>query len=170
MGSFSDAIALAAASGGVPQTSAVAPIHESRRLSFNLEQQITAELGVFAAPASPMATSSRTNSAISIAPRRRVSCLPENPGAGPTITVGLAGVINGISGVHQAYLNAGGLGILIGDGMLPHPAPEQIVEAYYQLPVSFLKADAGLPVHPQPGLQQRSRPGIRVAARMHAQF
>ena len=39
----------------------------------------------------------------------------------PNDTVGIAGVINNISGVHQAFFNAGGLGIVIGDGMLPHP-------------------------------------------------
>jgi high affinity Mn2+ porin len=33
--------------------------------------------------------------------------------------------------VHQAYFNAGGLGILIGDGMLPRPGLEQIIETYY---------------------------------------
>jgi hypothetical protein len=31
--------------------------------------------------------------------------------------------------------NDGGLGILIGDGQLPHPGPEQIIEAYYQFAV-----------------------------------
>jgi high affinity Mn2+ porin len=33
--------------------------------------------------------------------------------------------------VHQQFFNDGGLGILIGDGMLPHPASEQIIETYY---------------------------------------
>ena len=35
-------------------------------------------------------------------------------GAGPTIRSGIAGVVNGITSVHVAYLNAGGLGILVG--------------------------------------------------------
>ena len=50
-------------------------------------------------------------------------------------TLGIAGVVNMISKEHQAYLAAGGLTALIGDGMLPHPGPEQIMEVYYQLPV-----------------------------------
>jgi hypothetical protein len=49
----------------------------------------------------------------------------------PDDTIGIAGVVNDISGIHQALLNAGGLGILVGDGMLPHPATEQIIETYY---------------------------------------
>jgi|SRR6516225_9931663 hypothetical protein len=43
-----------------------------------------------------------------------------------------AGVINGISSAHAAYFNAGGLGIVIGDGKLPHYGPEQIIETYYK--------------------------------------
>ena len=44
----------------------------------------------------------------------------------PDDTIGIAGVINGISSVHEAFLNDGGLGILVGDGQLPHPGLEQI--------------------------------------------
>ncbi|MFX8817325.1 carbohydrate porin, partial [Acinetobacter baumannii] len=35
--------------------------------------------------------------------------------------IAVAVVDNAISGVHKTYLNAGGLGILAGDGKLPHP-------------------------------------------------
>lgn len=38
----------------------------------------------------------------------------------PNDTFGLAGVINGISSARRAYLDAGGLGILVGDGRLPN--------------------------------------------------
>jgi len=50
-------------------------------------------------------------------------------------TVALAVVVNGISKTHEAYLNAGGLGILVGDGKLPHPGAETIIEAYYNVAV-----------------------------------
>ena len=53
------------------------------------------------------------------------------PWGRPDDTVGFAGVVNGISPEHAAFLNDGGLGILIGDGMLPHPGLEQIIETYY---------------------------------------
>ena len=45
--------------------------------------------------------------------------------------VGLAGVINGISGAHAAYLAAGGLGFQLGDGRLNY-GYEEIVETYYR--------------------------------------
>jgi len=42
----------------------------------------------------------------------------------PDDTFGFAGVINVISAEHEAFLNASGLGILVGDGKLSHPGPE----------------------------------------------
>jgi high affinity Mn2+ porin len=170
MGSFSDAIALAAATGGVPETSAVREYRSRAGLSFNLEQQITADLGMFA-------RAGFTNGNIE---PYEFSDIDRTAAAGlvlagkswgrPDDTVGLAGVINGISGVHQAYLNAGGLGILVGDGMLPHPAPEQIVEAYYQLPVSFFKLTLDYQFIVNPAYNSDRGPASVVAARMHAQF
>ena len=38
--------------------------------------------------------------------------------------------------MHQAFLNAGGLGILIGDGQLPNPGLEKIFETYYSYALS----------------------------------
>ena len=49
--------------------------------------------------------------------------------------LGVAAIDNGISAARERYLNAGGLGILVGDGRLPHPGPEQIIETYYSLAV-----------------------------------
>jgi high affinity Mn2+ porin len=51
-------------------------------------------------------------------------------------TFGIAAVINNISATRQRYLAAGGLGILIGDGQLPHPGPEKIVETDYKSAVT----------------------------------
>jgi len=50
----------------------------------------------------------------------------------PEDTVGLAGLINGLSKNHRNYLAAGGLGFIIGDGRLDY-APEEILEIYYDL-------------------------------------
>src|SRR4029077_16015672 len=46
-------------------------------------------------------------------------------------TVGLAGIIDGISSAHRDFLAAGGRGITIGDGKLPHYEPEGVLEMYY---------------------------------------
>lgn len=44
---------------------------------------------------------------------------------------GAAFSVNGISQDHIDFLNTGGYGFIIGDGKLPHYAPESIVETYY---------------------------------------
>ena len=49
-------------------------------------------------------------------------------------TVGVAGAINGISRVHQEFFDAGGTGILAGDGNLSY-GWEKIVEAYYDIAI-----------------------------------
>ena len=51
-------------------------------------------------------------------------------------TVGIAGIIDGISPAHRAFLAAGGLGPLIGDGKLPHYSLEKVIETYYDVEVT----------------------------------
>jgi high affinity Mn2+ porin len=48
----------------------------------------------------------------------------------PYDRVGLAGILNGLSGPHREYLAAGGYGFIIGDGRLNYGL-EQILEMYY---------------------------------------
>jgi high affinity Mn2+ porin len=45
--------------------------------------------------------------------------------------------VNGISRSHRRFLDAGGLGILIGDGRIPNPGTEKIFDAYYSVAWSF---------------------------------
>jgi high affinity Mn2+ porin len=89
----------------------------------------------------------------------------------PDDTVGLAAIHNGISAARERYLNAGGLGILIGDGKLPHAGPEQIVETYYSAGVwkfVHLSLDYQLIGHPA---YNRDRGPVSVfAIRLHAQI
>jgi len=86
-------------------------------------------------------------------------------------TLGVAGAIDFISKIHQQYLADGGLGILIGDGKLPHPGPEEIVETYYSAALTktlALSLDAQLVTNPA---YNRDRgPAPIFAARLHAQF
>ena len=80
-------------------------------------------------------------------------------------------MVNGITNVHAAFLNAGGLGILIGDGQLPHPRPEEIIETYYSYalcPATRLSADFQLIVNP--GYNSDRGPVNAFAARVHSQF
>ena len=51
----------------------------------------------------------------------------------PNDTIGVAGVINGISNAHIVFLNASGLGILIGDGQLPNYRDREDLRSLLQL-------------------------------------
>jgi high affinity Mn2+ porin len=48
---------------------------------------------------------------------------------------GVAVALNGIGPARRAFLAAGGLGVLVGDGRLPESGNERIVEAYYRLAI-----------------------------------
>jgi high affinity Mn2+ porin len=135
-GLFADAIALAQATGQPADITAVRNTTNRTGVSVNLEQQISDTLGVFARagwadgniePWDFTDIDRTISGGVSINGKRW---------GRPDDTVGIAGVVNGISGVHQAFLNTGGLGILVGDGQLPHPKTEQILEAYYSYAVS----------------------------------
>jgi high affinity Mn2+ porin len=88
----------------------------------------------------------------------------------PNDTVGIAGVINALSGIHAEFLKAGGLGILIGDGRLNY-GTEDILEAYYRLQVVkplSLTADYQFVGHPA---YNRDRGPVSILAlRAHLQF
>jgi high affinity Mn2+ porin len=89
----------------------------------------------------------------------------------PDDTVAVAGVVNGITSAHQDFLNAGGLGILVGDGKLPNPGAEYIVEAYYKMkirPGVFGTFDLQHITHPA---YNRDRGPVWIPGfRLHAEF
>ena len=88
----------------------------------------------------------------------------------PDDVFGLAGVVNMITGPHQAFLNAGGLGILVGDGILPNPGPEEILEAYYGFPIDKLRATLDYQFVNNPAYNEDRGPVSILGARLHAQF
>jgi high affinity Mn2+ porin len=170
MGSYHDAIASAQMTGS-PANIAAVPQYGSRGgVSMNLEQEITSELGAFV-------RAGVTNGNIE---PYEFADIDRTIAAGlslsgkqwgrPDDTVGLAGVVNSISSAHQAYLNAGGLGILIGDGMLPHPGSEQIIETYYSLPISFLRLTFDYQFIVNPAYNRDRGPVSVIGTRLHAQF
>ena len=170
MGTFADAIALAAVTGGPADITAVRQYRSRGGVSLNLEQQITEQLGLFARAGfadgnvEPFDFADIDRTAVA-----GLSLAGKQWGR-PDDTFGIAGVVNGITKVHEQFLNAGGLGILVGDGMLPHPGPEQIIETYYELPVSFLKLTLDYQFIVNPGYNEDRGPVSVVSARLHTQF
>jgi high affinity Mn2+ porin len=170
MGSFPDAIALAEVTGQPADIAAVRQWASRGGVSLNLEQQIFEDLGVFARAGIANGD---------IEPYeftdidRTVSAglqLTGKPWGRQDDTLGFAGVVNGISGVHEAFLNAGGLGILVGDGQLPQPGTEQIIETYYSLPVASWRATLDYQFIGNPAYNRDRGPVSVFGVRMHAQF
>jgi high affinity Mn2+ porin len=131
MGAFADAVALSELTGQPADINAVRHYNSRPGVSLNLEQQVTQTLGVFArAGWNDGNLETWDNTDINRTAEVGVS-INGKPWGRPDDTVGFAGVVNGISSNFEAFLNAGGLGVLVGDGQLPHPGLEQIFETYY---------------------------------------
>ena len=170
-GQFSDAIALAQVTGLPADINAVRSYTSRPGVSLNLEQQVNDNFGVFLRAGwadgniEPLDFTDidRTVSG-------GVSINGKSWGR-PDDTVGVAGVINGISSVHVAFLNAGGLGILVGDGQLTNYGLEKIFETYYSY---ALTASTRLSLDYQfvsnPGYNADRGPVNAFAARYHWQF
>ena len=171
MGSYQDAIALAQITGGPAVIPAVRQYRSRGGLSMNIEQEITSDLGAFV----------RAGIANGDIEPYEFTDIDRTVAAGlsldgaqwgrPDDTIGVAGVINGISGEHEAFFNAGGLGILIGDGQLPHPGMEQIVEAYYSYAVtSSTKVTFDYQFIANPAYNIDRGPVSVFGARLHSAF
>lgn len=170
MGNFQDAINLANLTGTPADIAAVRQYQSRGGVSLNVEQQIVPDVGFFARAGwadgnvEPYAF---TDIDRTVSGGLSVS---GNKWGRPDDTFGLAGVVNMITKEHQEFLNAGGLGILVGDGQLPHPGPEQILETYYSLPMSFFKLTFDYQLVVNPGYNRDRGPVSVFATRVHTQF
>jgi high affinity Mn2+ porin len=131
MGRYDDALALARAAGGVPDTAAVRRYASRPGVALNGEQELAPDLGAFARlSANDGAMEAFEFTEINRSLAAGLALRGARWGRDDD-TVGLAAVVNGISSAARDYLAAGGLGILIGDGRLPDDGLERIVETYY---------------------------------------
>jgi high affinity Mn2+ porin len=135
-GHFADAVALAALNGPPADINAVRAYTSRPGASLNLEQQVTETMGVFARAGWADGNVEPWDFTDIDRTLSGGVALSGKQWGRPDDTVGIAGVINNVSGLHQQFLNAGGLGILIGDGQLPRPGLEEIIEAYYSYALS----------------------------------
>ena len=170
MGSYQDAINLSELTGDAPDMAAVREYRSRGGVSLNVEQQIVPDVGFFA----------RAGVANGDIEPYEFTDIDRTAAAGlsvqgkrwgrPDDTFGIAGVVNGITREHEAFLNAGGLGILVGDGQLPHPGPEQILETYYSFPVAFCRVTFDYQFIVNPGYNADRGPASVIATRLHTQF
>ena len=170
MGSFQDAIQLAALTGGPADISAVRQYQSRGGVSMNLEQQLMPNVGFFA----------RAGIADGNKEPYEFTDVDRTVAAGLSVsgkqwgrdddTFGIAGVVNGITSVHEAFLNAGGLGILVGDGQLPNPGTEKILETYYSFPLLSTKLTLDYQLIVNPAYNRDRGPVSVLGFRMHWQY
>jgi high affinity Mn2+ porin len=171
MGTYSNALALAAATGTTPSTDAVRNYRSKYGVVLNLEQQLTPDLGMFARlgwTQGGVAEYDFTD--IDQTAQIGLSMTGARWGR-PDDTVGLAGVANQISRSAKNYLAAGGLGGIIGDGQLPMAGPEQIIETYYSYSaLSFAKITGDYQFINNPAYNRQRGPVSVFALRLHTEF
>jgi high affinity Mn2+ porin len=170
MGSFQDAIQLAALTGGPADITAVRRYQSRGGISMNLEQQLVPNIGFFA----------RAGIADGTKEPYEFTDIDRTVAAGLSISgklwgrnddiLGVAAVVNGISSVHQAFLNAGGLGILVGDGQLPNPGSEKIIETYYSFPLFSTRVTLDYQLIANPAYNRDRGPVSVLGLRVHAQY
>jgi high affinity Mn2+ porin len=89
----------------------------------------------------------------------------------PDDAAGLAVIDNRISSARQKYLQAGGLGLLVGDGKLPHPGAERILETYYNVGLlSWAHLTLDYQWVKNPGYNTDRGPVSIFALRAHVEF
>jgi len=170
MGNFTDAVQLAALTGAPADLALVRTYTSKTGISANLEQQVLPGLGVFArAGYTPgqLEPYAFTDDDATLAGGASIS---GKFWGRPNDTLAIAGILNTISKAHQAYLAAGGLTALIGDGELPHPGPEKILEAYYSLPLFTWQLTFDYQFITNPAYNRDRGPVSVFATRLHTQF
>jgi high affinity Mn2+ porin len=170
-GKYQDAIALAQIIGGPADTTLVRNYTSRPGVSMNLEQQISETVGVFARAGWADGNIEPWDfTDIDRTVAGGLSINGKNWGR-PDDTVGIAGVVNNISGVHRAFFDAGGLGILIGDGQLPNPGLEKIFETYYSYALApGMSVSFDYQFITNPAYNTDRGPVNTFAGRFHAQF
>ena len=173
MGSYEDAVALSLNTGlDVSDALAAVRHYQSRPgVSVNLEQQLTESVGLFGrAGWADGNTECWNNTDIDRTVELGLS-FNGKPWNRPDDTFGVAGVANGISQAAIDYFNAGGTGIVIGDGQLPHPGLEYIFETYYSYVInSQWKVSLDYQFVENPGYNTDRGPVNIFAGRIHWQY
>ena len=171
MGLLAEATAIAIATDTPADIAAVRQYRSRFGGLVNLQQELLADLGVFV----------RYSKAAGNVEAYEFADIDRSIEAGMSLkgsrwrrsqdSVGVALIDNGISAERERFLNAGGLGILVGDGKLPRPAAEQIVETYYSASMcSYAQISFDYQWIANPAYNRDRGPVSVFAVRVHAQF
>jgi high affinity Mn2+ porin len=131
MGNYDDALALMPVNPDITSTEAY---RYKYGFGLNIEQELTKDLGLF----SRLGWNDGHSESWAFTEIDRTGALglllKGTCWRRPNDQLGVAGVVNGLSGPHRAYLAAGGLGFILGDGQLSYD-PETILETFYNFTI-----------------------------------
>ena len=170
MASYSDAVLLGRQTNAMPNVALVRVPGSRPGVVLNMEQELSADVGAFLRMSADRGDKeayefSDINQSLSTG----LSIKGDSWGRSDD-TIGIAGVVNRISGEAQSYFEAGGLGILIGDGKMNY-APEKITEMYYAWhPLSFAALTFDYQHVSNPAYNQDRGPVSIYGVRLHANF
>jgi high affinity Mn2+ porin len=169
MGSYADALARARETGGIPDTALVRHYNSKAGFVLNGEQQIVDDLGAFVR----LSFNDGSKEAYEFTEINKSLAaglsLKATAWSRPKDIVGAAFAIDGLSRPARDYFAAGGLGILIGDGKLPHYGSEYILETYYSAAVTdWLNLSADYQFIANPAYNRDRGPVSVIGGRIHA--
>ena len=171
MGSYDDAINLGLATQAIPSTALVRKPASRAGLAINFEQQLGDKLGAFVRASLDDGSKeadefTEINRSLAVGLSRKGSDWGR-----PDDVIGVAGVVNAMSESARNYFAAGGIGILIGDGRLPHYDTENVFETYYSAKITdWLTAGADYQFIANPAYNPDRGPVSVLSARLHMQL
>ena len=161
---------------GLAPVNAGDPLYQARRyrenygIELNLEQELAADVGLFGRLSwNPGRVQEYMFTEVDRSASLGVSIKGLRWGR-PDDTVGLGGVLNGLSENHRSFLAAGNTGFIVGDGQLNYAA-EQVIESYYSfqlLPGTAFSFDYQFLNNP--GYNADRGPVSVFAVRFHAEY
>lgn len=171
MGAYNDAVALAERTDTVPSTALVRNYRSRPGAALNFQQEVSDDLAVFARAS----YNDGSEEAFEFTEINRgfsggVS-LKGSEWNRKDDTVGAAYFVEAISTAAQQYFADGGLGILIGDGRLPHYGLENGIESYYCAQITdWVAASADYQLVINPAYNADRGPVSIFSARLHLEF
>jgi high affinity Mn2+ porin len=170
IGKYQDALETAFLAGATPDITLDRKKRFKAGGGVNIEQPITDDLGFFLRASM---ANGRYETIEFTEVERSLSAgfvLAGTQWGRPKDAIGLGGVVNGISNAHAAYLAAGGLGFIIGDGALNYDG-EHILETYYRYNLmDGVHVTGDYQFIDNPGYNRDRGPVSVFALRLHAEF
>jgi high affinity Mn2+ porin len=164
---YQDATRILLASGPNADLTPAQAYHYAYGVGLNWEQELTSTIGVF----SRLGLNDGKTQALEFSDANWSASLGLSIKGGswhrPNDTVGIGGAISGLSKNNQAYLNAGGVGIELGDGALNYN-PERALETYYRFEwLQGVDTTLDYQLFSNPGANQARGPVSVFGVRLH---